>query len=173
MMKKKKRFSTIHYIWNLLIRVISKIFSNAQKTFHLPGNYFLIFIVLHCFVCVANSAMRTLCAVSGSVWTSCHASFYWSSWLEGTWRASWGRTGHELYVSVTHVCVCTRAFASHWHCLISRIRALLCQWGSCCRWPGTSLLAVATWRRTTSYTGSHPQLVEMMKMIILCYLEDS
>lgn len=76
-------------------------------------------------------------------------------------------------MSVTHVHVCTQDFESHWHCPISRIRLLLCQWGSCCRWPGTSLLAVATWRRTTSYTGSHPQLVEMMKMIILCYLGDS
>lgn len=53
--------------------------------------------------------MRTLCAASGSVWTSCHVSSCWSWWLEETWRASWDRTGHELYVSVTHpsiVCFC-------------------------------------------------------------------
>lgn len=46
--------------------------------------------------------MRTLCAASGSVWTSCHVSSCWSWWLEETWRASWDRTGHGLYVSATH-----------------------------------------------------------------------
>lgn len=60
--------------------------------------------------------------------------------------------------------LCLSVHCSRWNYAISRVRPLHCQWGSCCRWPGTLHLAVATWRRTTSYTGSHQQPDKMKKI---------
>lgn len=46
----------------------------------------------------ASSTTRILYTASVSVSTSCHVLFYWNSWPEETWRASWGRTGLNAYV---------------------------------------------------------------------------
>lgn len=47
------------------------------------------------------------------------------------------------------------------NCFASRARPHLSRCESCCRWPETSPLAVAIWRRTTSYTGSGPQPIDI------------
>lgn len=63
------------------------------------------------------------------------------------------RTPAEVWVCV-FLCVIVMQLCV---CVLSRLRVLHWPWGSCCRWPETSPAAAATWRRTTSYTGSDLQ----------------
>lgn len=73
--------------------------------------------------------------------------------------------------SVLHLSMCARrrcvfVWYTKLSCAVSRARPLVSPCGSCCGWPETSPLAVATWRRTTSYTGSDPHPVIAAKSSI-------
>lgn len=74
-------------------------------------------------------------------------------------------------LSYTLICVfvclrCACVAHTNLNCAVSRAKPLLSPCGSCCGWPETSLVAVATWRRTTLYTGSDPHPLIMPKSSI-------
>lgn len=74
--------------------------------------------------------------------------------LSETEQTTSGTSALQICVCVSEVCfgfVCFFKLS----CAVSRVRPHHLPCGSCCGWPETSPAAVATWRRTISYTGSH------------------
>lgn len=141
------------------IRALWRVFKlGHQKTFLFPGLLatFQSLLSTKCLLCLHSKFSHENIVRCIGVSLNILPRFILLELMTGGDMKSFLRQNRPRAVCVWKhtVCLAISVRYTGWSCAISRVRPLLCQWGSCYRWPGTSRSAAATWRRTTSYTGS-------------------